>query len=151
MVDYGRSVEKDYNKNIRFIIIINGVLLNDEIIDYINENMYNVVLSLDGRKEVNDNMRLILNDKGSYDIILLWFKKFVEKRVKDKYYYIRGIFIRDNLDFLKDVMYFVDLGFKLIFVELVVGDESNLYVFREEDLFKIFEEYEKFVVEYVDR
>lgn len=151
LVDYGRSVEKDYNKNIRFTITTNGVLLNDEIIDYINENMHNVVLSLDGRKEVNDNMRPTLNDKGSYDITLPRFKKLVEKRAKDKYYYIRGTFTRDNLDFSKDVMHFADLGFKLTSVEPVVGDESNPYALREEDLPKIFEEYEKFAVEYADR
>lgn len=151
LVDYGRSVEKDYNKNIRFTITTNGVLLNDEIIDYINENMHNVVLSLDGRKEVNDNMRPTLNDKGSYDITLPRFKKLVEKRAKDKYYYIRGTFTRDNLDFSKDVMHFADLGFKLTSVEPVVGDESNPYALREEDLTKIFEEYEKFAVEYADR
>ncbi|MCE0570451.1 thioether cross-link-forming SCIFF peptide maturase, partial [Clostridioides difficile] len=151
LVYYGRSVEKDYNKNIRFTITTNGVLLNDEIIDYINENMHNVVLSLDGRKEVNDNMRPTLNDKGSYDITLPRFKKLVEKRAKDKYYYIRGTFTRDNLDFSKDVMHFADLGFKLTSVEPVVGDESNPYALREEDLPKIFEEYEKFAVEYADR
>ncbi|HBG1740556.1 TPA: thioether cross-link-forming SCIFF peptide maturase [Clostridioides difficile] len=151
LVDYGRSVEKDYNKNIRFTITTNGVLLNDEIIDYINENIHNVVLSLDGRKEVNDNMRPTLNDKGSYDITLPRFKKLVEKRAKDKYYYIRGTFTRDNLDFSKDVMHFADLGFKLTSVEPVVGDESNPYALREEDLPKIFEEYEKFAVEYADR
>ncbi|MCM4137781.1 thioether cross-link-forming SCIFF peptide maturase [Clostridioides difficile] len=151
LVDYGRSVEKDYNKNIRFTITTNGVLLNDEIIDYINENMHNVVLSLDGRKEVNDNMRPTLNDKGSYDITLPRFKKLVEKRAKDKYYYIRGTFTRDNLDFSKDVIHFADLGFKLTSVEPVVGDESNPYALREEDLPKIFEEYEKFAVEYADR
>ncbi|HDO9737027.1 TPA: thioether cross-link-forming SCIFF peptide maturase [Clostridioides difficile] len=151
LVDYGRSVEKDYNKNIRFTITTNGVLLNDEIIDYINENMHNVVLSLDGRKEVNDNMRPTLNDKGSYDITLPRFKKLVEKRAKDKSYYIRGTFTRDNLDFSKDVMHFADLGFKLTSVEPVVGDESNPYALREEDLPKIFEEYEKFAVEYADR
>lgn len=151
LVDYGRSVEKDYNKNIRFTITTNGVLLNDEIIDYINENMHNVVLSLDGRKEVNDNMRPTLNDKGSYDITLPRFKKLVEKRAKDKYYYIRGTFTRDNLDFSKDVMHFADLGFKLTSVEPVVGDESNPYALREEDLPKIFEEYKKFAVEYADR
>ncbi|WP_107572523.1 thioether cross-link-forming SCIFF peptide maturase [Clostridioides difficile] len=151
LVYYGRSVEKDYNKNIRFTITTNGVLLNDEIIDYINENMHNVVLSLDGRKEVNDNMRPTLNDKGSFDITLPRFKKLVEKRAKDKYYYIRGTFTRDNLDFSKDVMHFADLGFKLTSVEPVVGDESNPYALREEDLPKIFEEYEKFAVEYADR
>lgn len=151
LVEYGRSVEKENNKNIRFTITTNGILLDDDKIKYINENMHNVVLSLDGRKEVNDNMRPTLNDKGSYDITLPRFKKLVEKRAKDKYYYIRGTFTRDNLDFSKDVMHFADLGFKLTSVEPVVGDESNPYALREEDLPKIFEEYEKFAVEYADR
>ncbi|MBU5306829.1 thioether cross-link-forming SCIFF peptide maturase [Clostridioides mangenotii] len=151
LVEYGRSVEKDYNKNIRFTITTNGVLLNDEIIKYINENMHNVVLSLDGRKDINDSMRPTVNDKGSYDIILPKFKKLVENRPKDKYYYIRGTFTRDNLDFSKDIIHFANEGFKLTSVEPVVGDASNPYALREEDLPKIFEEYEKFADEYADR
>ena len=97
LVEYGRKVEKTRGKNIRFTITTNGVLLDDEKIKYINENMHNVVLSLDGRKEVNDNMRPTVNNKGSYDIIAPKFKKLVSERPKDKYYYIRGTFTRDNL------------------------------------------------------
>lgn len=150
LVEYGRSAEKKYNKNIRFTITTNGVLLDDEKIDYINENMHNVVLSLDGRKEVNDNMRPTLNDKGSYDVILPKFKKLVEKRDKNKYYYIRGTFTRENLDFSKDVMHFANEGFALTSVEPVVDTDDNPYALRKEDLPKVFEEYEKLAIEYAD-
>ncbi len=150
LVEYGRSVEKEHGKNIRFTITTNGILLDDEKIKYINENMHNAVLSLDGRKSVNDNMRPTLNDKGSHDVILPKFKKLVDERPKDKYYYIRGTFTRENLDFAEDVMYFAEQGFKLTSIEPVVDDESNPYALREEDLPKVFEEYEKLAVKYAD-
>jgi uncharacterized protein len=151
LVEYGRKKEKEYNKNIRFTITTNGVLLDDEKIKYINENMHNVVLSLDGRKDVNDAMRPTLNDKGSYDIIVPKFKQLIDERPKDKYYYIRGTFTRQNLDFSKDVLHFADLGFGLTSIEPVVDSENNPYALREEDLPKIFEEYENLAVEYADR
>lgn len=151
LVEYGRKKEKEYNKNIRFTITTNGVLLDDEKIKYINENMHNVVLSLDGRKAVNDAMRPTLNDKGSYDIIVPKFKKLIDERPKDKYYYIRGTFTRQNLDFSKDVLHFADLGFGLTSIEPVVDSENNPYALREEDLPKIFEEYENLAVEYANR
>ena len=150
LVEYGREAEKARGKNIRFTITTNGVLLDDEKIKYINENMHNVVLSLDGRKEVNDNMRPTVNNKGSYDIIAPKFKKLVSERPKDKYYYIRGTFTRDNLDFSEDVLHFANEGFKLTSVEPVVGEEENPYALREEDLPKVFEEYEKLAVQYAD-
>lgn len=151
LVEYGRKVEKENNKNIRFTITTNGILLDDEKIDYINENMHNAVLSLDGRKEINDNMRPTVNNKGSYDVIMPKFKKLVEKRDKDKYYYIRGTFTRDNLDFSEDVLHFADEGFELTSIEPVVGDESNPYALRQEDLEKVFNEYEKLAKEYANR
>ena len=151
LVEYGRKVEKTRGKNIRFTITTNGVLLDDEKIKYINENMHNVVLSLDGRKEVNDNMRPTVNNKGSYDIIAPKFKKLVSERPKDKYYYIRGTFTRDNLDFSEDVLHFANEGFKLTSVEPVVGEEENPYALREEDLPKVFEEYEKLADIYLQR
>ncbi len=151
LVEYGRSVEKENNKNIRFTITTNGVLLDDDKIKYINENMHNVVLSLDGRKEVNDRMRPTLNDKGSYDIIMPKFKKLVESRPKDKYYYIRGTFTRENLDFSEDVLHFADEGFELTSVEPVVDDEINPFALREEDMETVFNEYEKLAVKYSDR
>ena len=147
LVEYGNELGKEKGKNFRFTITTNGVLLDDEIIDYVNEHMHNVVLSLDGRKSINDDMRPTLYDKGSYDIIVPKFQKLIEKR-KDKYYYVRGTFTRDNMDFSKDVLHFKDLGFDLTSVEPVVGDESNPYALREEDLPKILDEYEKLAVEY---
>lgn len=147
LVEYGNELGKEKGKNFRFTITTNGVLLDDEIIDYVNEHMHNVVLSLDGRKSINDDMRPTLNDKGSYDIIVPKFQKLIEKR-KDKYYYVRGTFTRDNMDFSKDVLHFKDLGFDLTSVEPVVGDESNPYALREEDLPKILDEYEKLAIEY---
>ena len=147
LVEYGNELAKEKGKNFRFTITTNGVLLDDEIIDYVNEHIHNVVLSLDGRKSINDDMRPTLNDKGSYDIIVPKFQKLIEKR-KDKYYYVRGTFTRDNMDFSKDVLHFKDLGFDLTSVEPVVGDESNPYALREEDLPKILDEYEKLAVEY---
>ena len=147
LVEYGNELAKEKGKNFRFTITTNGVLLDDEIIDYVNEHMHNVVLSLDGRKSINDDMRPTLNDKGSYDIIVPKFQKLIEKR-KDKYYYVRGTFTRDNMDFSKDVLHFKDLGFDLTSVEPVVGDESNPYALRDEDLPKILDEYEKLAVEY---
>lgn len=151
LVAYGREVEKPAGKNIRYTITTNGVLLDDEKIDFINEHMHNVVLSLDGRKEVNDGMRLTLNDKGSYDLIVPKFQKLVAQRPKDKYYYVRGTFTRDNLDFSKDVNHFYDLGFELTSVEPVVDDETNPFALREEDLPKIFEEYENYAAELAER
>lgn len=151
LVEYGRSIEKEHGKNMRFTITTNGLLLNDEIIDYINENMHNVVLSLDGRKAVNDNMRMTINDRGSYDVIVPKMQKLVEKRPKDKYYYVRGTFTRENLDFSKDILHFRDLGFELTSVEPVVDDESNPFALRKEDLPQIFDEYERFAAELADR
>ena len=120
LVEYGRSKEKEYNKNFRFTMTTNGVLLNDEIMEYCNREMSNVVLSLDGRKEVNDKMRPFRGGKGSFDLIVPKFQKFAEMR-GDKDYYVRGTFTRHNLDFSKDVMEFADLGFRSMSIEPVVA------------------------------
>lgn len=151
LVKYGREIEKPAGKNMRFTITTNGVLLDDEKIDFINEHMHNVVLSLDGRKEINDQMRLTINDRGSYDTIVPKFQKLVSQRPKDKYYYVRGTFTRDNLDFSKDINHFADLGFELTSIEPVVDDKSNPFALREEDLPKIFEEYESYAAELAQR
>ncbi len=141
IVTYAREAEKAYNKNIRFTITTNGVLLDDDKIKYINDNMYNVVLSIDGRKEVNDKMRKTLNDQSSYDIILPKFQKLVNER-GDKSYYVRGTFTKENLDFSKDVVHLANQGFKQLSVEPVVAEKGLSYTIEEEDLEKIFEEYE---------
>ena len=149
-VDYARSLEKEHNKNFRFTITTNGILLDDENIAYINENMSNAVLSLDGRPEVNDNMRPTINGKGSYDVILPKFQKLVAGR-GDKDYYLRGTFTRNNRDFAKDVIHIADQGFRHVSVEPVVGDAKYDYTFKEEDLPGILEEYEKLARELLNR
>ena len=149
-VDYARSLEKEHNKNFRFTITTNGILLDDDTIDYINENMSNAVLSLDGRPEVNDNMRPTVNGKGSYDVILPKFQKLVAGR-GDKDYYLRGTFTRHNRDFAQDVIHIADQGFRNVSVEPVVGDAKYDYTFKEEDLPGILEEYENLARELLDR
>lgn len=150
MVEYGRSREKECNKKFRFTITTNGVLLNDEIMDFCNREMSNVVLSLDGRKEVNDRMRPFRNGSGSYDLIVPKFQKFAESRgTKD--YFVRGTFTRNNLDFSKDVLHFADLGFKKLSIEPVVADPKEPYSIREEDLPKIMEEYDRLAKEFIKR
>ena len=126
VVEYARSKEKEYNKNFRFTITTNGMLLTDDKIDYINKEMYNVVLSLDGRKEVNDRMRFCVNGSGSYDIILPKFQKLVQKR-GDGQYYVRGTFTKYNKDFTNDVLHFFDQGFEQISIEPVVTDPKLPY------------------------
>ncbi|OPJ56767.1 thioether cross-link-forming SCIFF peptide maturase [Alkalithermobacter paradoxus] len=150
LVSYGQKLGKEKGKNFRFTLTTNGVLLDDEKIEYINKHMHNVVLSLDGRKEINDTMRPTLNDKGSYDLIVPKFQKLINGR-KDKYYYVRGTFTRDNIDFSNDVLHFADLGFELNSVEPVVDTEDNPYALRREDLPRVFEEYEKLALEYANR
>lgn len=150
LVEYGRSKEKEHNKNFRFTLTTNGVLLNDEIMEFLNKEMSNVVLSLDGRKEVNDMMRPFRNGKGSYDMIVPKFQKFAQKRGQ-KDYYIRGTFTRNNLDFSKDVMEFADLGFKQMSIEPVVASEEESYAIQKEDIPKICEEYDKLAKEYIKR
>ena len=150
LVEYGRSREKKCNKKFRFTITTNGVLLNDEIMDFCNREMSNVVLSLDGRKEVNDRMRPFRNGSGSYDLIVPKFQKFAESRgTKD--YFVRGTFTRNNLDFSKDVLHFADLGFKKLSIEPVVADPKEPYSIREEDLPQIMEEYDRLAKEFIKR
>ena len=150
LVEYGRSLEEPNHKKFRFTLTTNGVLLNDEIMEYLNKEMSNVVLSLDGRKEVNDRMRPFRTGKGSYDLIVPKFQKLAESRNQSNYY-VRGTFTRDNLDFSEDVKHFADLGFKQMSIEPVVGPEEDPYSIREEDLPKIMEEYDKLALEYIKR
>ncbi|RGY99906.1 thioether cross-link-forming SCIFF peptide maturase [Clostridium sp. AM58-1XD] len=150
LVAYGRSKEEEYNKKFRFTLTTNGVLLNDEIMEFCNREMSNVVLSLDGRKEVNDFMRPFRNGKGSYDLIVPKFQAFAESR-KGKDYYVRGTFTRENMDFSQDVLHFADLGFKSMSIEPVVSLPDEPFAIREEDLPKIMDEYDKLAVEYIKR
>lgn len=150
LVAYGREQEKIYDKHFRFTVTTNGVLLNDEIQEFVNKEMDNVVLSLDGRKEVNDRMRPFRNGKGSYDLIVPKFQKLAESRNQEKYY-IRGTFTRDNLDFAEDILHFADLGFKQMSIEPVVGDETDPYAIREEDLPAIMDEYDRLAKIMIER
>lgn len=142
IVNYARSIEKKHNKNFRFTITTNGILLDDEKIDFINREMSNVVLSIDGRKEVNDRLRKTVNGKDSYSVIVPKFQKLVSQR-GDKDYYTRGTFTKYNLDFTEDVLHLADLGFDQISVEPVVSDPRLDYSINEEDLERVFAEYEK--------
>lgn len=150
LVKYGRSREKECNKNFRFTLTTNGVLLSDEIMEFANKEMANVVLSLDGRQEVNDFNRPFRNGKGSYEVVVPKFQKFAEQR-KDASYYVRGTFTRDHLDFAEDVKHYADLGFKHMSMEPVVAPPEETYALREEDIPKILEEYDKLAVEYIKR
>ena len=150
LVEYGRSQEKIHNKHFRFTLTTNGVLLNDEIMEFCNREMGNVVLSLDGRKEVNDKMRPFRNGAGSYDLIVPKFRKFADSRDQANYY-VRGTFTRNNLDFSRDVLHFADLGFKQMSIEPVVASPDKPYAIREEDLPTILQEYDILAKEYVKR
>lgn len=150
VVEYARSIEKEANKNFRFTITTNGVLLDEEKQKYINENMYNVVLSLDGRKQVNDNVRKTHTGKGSYDLITPKFQKLAESRDQQNYY-VRGTFTRHNLDFAKDVMHLADLGFKQISVEPVVAPLDMPYALQEEDIPGLCAEYESLARDILQR
>lgn len=150
LVAYGREQEKLHDKNFRFTLTTNGVLLNDEIMEFCNKEMANVVLSIDGRKEVHDKMRPFRKGAGSYDLIVPKFQKFAESRHQDKYY-VRGTFTHYNPDFAADVLHLADLGFKQISVEPVVAEPSETYAITEEDLPQLFEEYDKLAAEMVRR
>ncbi len=140
-IEYARSIEKKYGKNFRFTITTNGLLLDDEKIDFINREMDNVVLSLDGRKKINDKLRLTKSGKSSYEVIVPKYQKLIKNR-KDKDYYVRGTFTKKNLDFSEDVIHMYNLGFENMSIEPVVSDPNLNYSIKEEDLEKIFEEYE---------
>ena len=150
IVKYARSIEKENNKHFRFTLTTNGVLLDEDVIDFLNKEMNNVVLSLDGRKEVHDRLRKNINGDGSYDIIVPKFKKFVEKR-GNKEYYMRGTFTRNNLDFTNDIFHMADLGFSELSMEPVVSKPDTDYALREEDLDKIYEQYEILAKEMIKR
>ena len=150
LVAYGRSLEKKYDKQFRFTLTTNGVLLNDDIMEFANREMGNVVLSIDGRPEVHNRMRPFRSGDGSYDLIVPKFQKFADSRHQEKYY-VRGTFTRNNLDFSKDVLHLADLGFKQISVEPVVAQETDDYAIREEDLPQLCEEYENLALEMVRR
>lgn len=150
IVSYAKEQGEKHNKTFNFTITTNATMLNDEIMEYINENMDNVVLSIDGRKEINDRMRYNIDKQGTYDLIMPKIKQMVQMR-KDKDYFVRGTFTKYNLDFTKDVLHFADQDFKSISVEPVVADPKEDYALSEDDLPIIFEEYDKLALEILKR
>lgn len=150
LVAYGREQEKIHDKNFRFTLTTNGVLLDDDIMEFANKEMANVVLSIDGRKEIHDKMRPSRNGKGSYDIIVPKFQKLAESR-EQKNYYVRGTFTHFNKDFAKDVIHMADLGFEQISVEPVVAPPEADYAIRETDVETICQEYDKLADEMIHR
>ena len=150
IVEYGRELEKVHDKHFRFTFTTNGLLINDEIMEFSNREMDNVVMSIDGRKEVHDRMRPTRGGKNSYDVIMPKFIRFAESR-NQRRYYVRGTFTRENLDFSEDVIHLADLGFEQISMEPVVGLPEEPYSIREEDLPQILEEYDKLARELIRR
>lgn len=150
IVDYAREKEKVCNKHFRFTITTNGMLLNDEIMEYLNNTMDNIVLSLDGRREVNDRMRSRKDGSGTYDAILPKFKKLVSWR-GDKDYYVRGTFTSYNLDFSNDVMHMADSGFDQVSIEPAVLKDGAGFEIKKEHLDSIFAEYEKLALKLLER
>lgn len=149
-VKYAKEKEKPFNKHFRFTITTNGTLLNEKITDYLNNTMDNIVLSLDGRKKVNDVMRVRKDGTGTYEAILPKFKALVSKR-KDKDYYVRGTFTSNNLDFSNDVLHMADLGFEQLSIEPVVLKDGSGFEIKREHLETIYSEYEKLAYELLDR
>jgi uncharacterized protein len=150
LVAYARSIEKEHNKNFRFTLTTNGMLIDDEIIDFLNKEMSNVVLSLDGRRDVHDHFRKDYAGNGSYDKIVPKFQRLVEKR-GGKDYYVRGTFTHNNVDFTNDIFHMADLGFTELSMEPVVCPPDDPYALTAEDLPKVFEQYEILAKEMIKR
>lgn len=150
LVAYARSIEKEKNKNFRFTLTTNGVLVDDDVIEFSNKEMSNVVLSLDGRKEVNDRFRVDKNGVGSYDKIVPLFQKFVEKR-GGKNYYMRGTFTHYNPDFLNDIKTMLDLGFTELSMEPVVCKDDDPSALTEEDREIVKKQYEDLALLMIER
>ena len=146
LVEYGRSLEGPNNKKFRFTLTTNGVLLDDEILEFANREMANIVLSIDGRKEIHDKMRPFRGGQGSYDMIVPKFKKVAKSRGQQQYY-VRGTYTHNNLDFSRDVLHLADLGFKQISVEPVVAQPTDDYAITEADIPKLMEEYDRLAEE----
>ena len=142
LVKYARSIEKEKGKNFRFTLTTNGVLIDDDVIDFANKEMSNVVLSLDGRKEIHDRFRVDYAGKGSFDKIVPKFQKLVEAR-EGKNYYMRGTFTHANPDFLEDIKVMLDLGFNELSMEPVVCAEGDPAELTDEDIKIVSEQYEK--------
>lgn len=150
LVAYGREMEKLHNKKFRFTLTTNGVLLDDESMEFLNQEMANVVMSLDGRPEVHDKMRPTPNKKGSYALVAPKFQTLAKLR-EGKSYYVRGTYTHHNLDFAKDVLHLADLGFSQVSVEPVVAAAEEPYALQEEDVPRLCEEYDRLAKELLQR
>jgi len=150
IVKYGRSLERGRGKKFRFTLTTNGLLIDDDVIDFTNREMYNVVLSLDVREEIHNRQRKLLGGQGSYATVLPKIKKLVEAR-HHKDYYIRGTYTRENLDFADDIQHLADLGFTELSMEPVVADNNKPYCLKKDDLPGLFEQYEILATEMLRR
>ena len=150
LVAYARSIERQAGKNFRFTLTTNGVLLNDEVTEFANRECHNVVLSLDGRKEVHDRLRKTVNGQGSYDLIVPKFQDFVQKR-GNRGYYVRGTYTKYNLDFTNDIFHMADLGFTELSMEPVVSAPDDPYALSEADLPTLYKQYELLAEEMLRR
>lgn len=150
LVAYGRAREQECEKKFRFTLTTNGILLDDEVIEFANREMSNVVISLDGRKAVNDRMRKTHEQEGTYDAILPAFQKLAQTR-NQKDYYVRGTYTHYNTDFASDILHMADLGFKELSIEPVVAPPDADYALTEEDLPKLLSEYERLAAEMLHR
>ncbi len=150
LVAYGRKMETAQQKNFRFTLTTNGILLDDEVMEFANKEMHNIVLSLDGRKEVNDRFRVYRNGKGSYDRIVPRFQKMAAMRNQEDYY-VRGTYTHFNTDFCSDILHMADLGFKQISMEPVVAPPDEPYALKKEDVPILLEEYERLATEMLRR
>ncbi|MEG2604386.1 MAG: thioether cross-link-forming SCIFF peptide maturase [Clostridia bacterium] len=149
VVAYGRGLEKKHGKVFKFTTTTNALNMTDDVMDVLNREMDNVVISIDGRPEVHDRMRPTPNGGGSYALMIDKAKKFVSLRGQQRYY-LRGTFTRYNLDFANDVLHLADLGFEQLSIEPVVTDAKNDYAIRESDLPRVYEEYERLGRKYLE-
>lgn len=150
LVEYGRALEKTTGKRFQFTTTTNAVGLTDEMIDFFNREIYNVVLSIDGRREIHDFMRPMISGKGSFDVSVEKAKKLVQRR-GDGQYYVRGTYTARNLDFGQDVLFLADQGFEQLSVEPVVLPDESPYAIRRDMLPEIFREYDRFAKIYLER
>lgn len=150
LVAYARELENTHGKRFRFTLTTNGVLLDGEVTEFLNREMHNVVLSLDGRRQVNDRLRKTPSGGGSYDLIVPKFQAFVKAR-GSRGYYMRGTFTRENLDFVEDILHMADLGFKELSMEPVVSAPGDPAALSEADLPKLFEQYERLAQVMIER
>ena len=150
LVSYARVQEKIHNKNFRFTLTTNGMLIDDDVIEFSNREMSNVVLSLDGRKDVHDRLRVDYMGRGSYDTIVPKFQEFVKRR-GGKNYYMRGTFTHKNVDFTNDIFHMADLGFTELSMEPVVCSPEDASALTQEDLPILFEQYEILAKEMIKR